>query len=124
MHQTDARALTTVVTVVHGREDHISHPDEEDLIWYGDLRWDHANGKTPSCKEFDWLIDHLVDRPGRKQRLDCHGATTNLKRVKRQSRHFRQSRVTCMDPELAIAHSKVREEENTGSRVVFDTEKL
>jgi hypothetical protein len=32
MHEADARALTAVVTVVHGQEDHISHPDEEDLI--------------------------------------------------------------------------------------------
>jgi hypothetical protein len=94
MHQADARALTTVVTVVHGQEDHISHPDEEDLIWYGhgDLRWHHANGET--CEEFDWLIDHLVDRPGRKERLetlDCHGATT--KRVEKAIAAF--SAVTC-----------------------------
>jgi hypothetical protein len=103
MHQTDARALTTVVTVVHGREDHISHPDEEDLIWYGDLRWDHANGKTPSCKEFDWLIDHLVDRPGsRRERLDCHGATTKFEKSQKAIAAF--SAVTCdvNGPELAI----------------------
>jgi hypothetical protein len=53
-------ALRTVV--VHGEEICISRPDDEHLIWYGDLRWNHANGKTPSCEEFDWLIDYLVYR--------------------------------------------------------------
>jgi hypothetical protein len=53
-------ALRTVV--VHGEEICISQPDDEYLIWYGDLRWNHASGETPSCEEFDWLIDYLVFR--------------------------------------------------------------
>jgi hypothetical protein len=60
-NQADARtALRTVV--VYGGENHLLHPDREILIWNGDLRWQHANGKTPCCEEFDWLIDYLVDR--------------------------------------------------------------
>jgi hypothetical protein len=59
--QADARtALRTMV--VYGLGDHLSHPDKDGLIWYCDLRWHHADGKTPSCEEYDWLIDYLVDR--------------------------------------------------------------
>jgi hypothetical protein len=59
--QANARtALRTVV--VHGLDICISRPDDEELIWCGDLRWHHANGRTPSCEEFDWLVDYLVDR--------------------------------------------------------------
>jgi hypothetical protein len=59
--QANARvAMRTMV--VYGWENLLSHPNEEGLIWYGDLRWHHANGKTPSYEEFDWLIDYLVDR--------------------------------------------------------------
>ncbi|KAJ8585609.1 hypothetical protein M405DRAFT_401299 [Rhizopogon salebrosus TDB-379] len=61
MLQANARtALRTVI--VHGREFCVSRPEEEYLIWEGDLRWHHADGHTPSCEEFDWLIDYLVDR--------------------------------------------------------------
>ncbi|KAJ8582153.1 hypothetical protein M405DRAFT_937920 [Rhizopogon salebrosus TDB-379] len=59
--QANARAALRTV-VVYGWETCLSHPNEEELIWYGDLRWHHANGKTPSYEEFDWLIDYLVDR--------------------------------------------------------------
>jgi hypothetical protein len=59
--QANARvALRTVV--VYGWEMYLSHPNKDELIWYGDLRWHHANGKTPSYEEFDWLIDYLADR--------------------------------------------------------------
>jgi hypothetical protein len=59
--QADARTpLRTMV--VYGLGDHLSHPDKDDLIWCCDLRWHHADGKTPSCEEYDWLIDYLVGR--------------------------------------------------------------
>ncbi|OJA11725.1 hypothetical protein AZE42_11467 [Rhizopogon vesiculosus] len=56
----DARtALRTMV--VHGLSSgRLCLPDDERLIWRGDLRWRHGNGSTPSCDEFDWLIDYLV----------------------------------------------------------------
>jgi hypothetical protein len=58
-----ANARTALRTaVVHGEEILIPRPDDEHLIWYGDLRWNHANGHTPSYEEFDWLIDYLVDQ--------------------------------------------------------------
>jgi hypothetical protein len=59
--QANARAALRTV-VVYGWEDYLVHPNKEELIWDGDLRWHHANGKTPSYEEFDWLIDYLVDR--------------------------------------------------------------
>ncbi|KAJ8589255.1 hypothetical protein M405DRAFT_215604, partial [Rhizopogon salebrosus TDB-379] len=60
LHANARTALRTVL--VHGWGIYISQPDDEHLIWYGDLRWHHANGHTPSCEEFDWLIDSLVDQ--------------------------------------------------------------
>ena len=57
----DARtALRTMV--VHGQRGHFSRPDDEKLIWDGDLQWCHKDGRTPCCEEFDWLVDYLVDR--------------------------------------------------------------
>jgi hypothetical protein len=58
--QANARAALRTV-VVYGWQCLLS-PDHDRLIWYSDLRWHHANGKTPSYEEFDWLIDYLVDR--------------------------------------------------------------
>ncbi|KAG1740525.1 uncharacterized protein EDB91DRAFT_1132968 [Suillus paluster] len=59
-HKADVRtALRTMV--VHGLFDRLSLPDNEKLIWQGDLRWRHSNGLVPGCEEFDWLIDYLVD---------------------------------------------------------------
>lgn len=64
-HQADARtALRTMV--VHGRSDWFSLPDDERLIWFGDLRWCHSDGRIPSCGEFDWLIGYLAGEAGHK----------------------------------------------------------
>jgi hypothetical protein len=57
-HRADVRtALRTMV--VHGRGEHLSRPDDEELIWYGNLRWWHNEGLAPSCAEFDWLVDYV-----------------------------------------------------------------
>lgn len=58
-HKADARtALRTML--VYGMSSHLSLPDEEKLIWEGDLRWRKNNGDTPQYEEFDWLIDYLA----------------------------------------------------------------
>ncbi|KAG1728346.1 hypothetical protein EDB19DRAFT_166101 [Suillus lakei] len=68
----DARtALRTMV--VHGYSHKFSSPDDEDLIWYGDLRWCHSDGLMPSCEEFDWLIDYVVDEAGHKRDDETEG---------------------------------------------------
>ncbi|KAG0699433.1 hypothetical protein DFH29DRAFT_1081304 [Suillus ampliporus] len=62
-HKADARtALRTMV--VHGMEYQLSLPDDELVIWYGDLQWRHNDGQEPGCDEFDWLIDYLEDEAG------------------------------------------------------------
>jgi hypothetical protein len=45
--------------VIYGRRFCLSLPDDEHLIWNGDLRWSHSDGLAPSCKDFDWLVDYL-----------------------------------------------------------------
>jgi hypothetical protein len=58
-HKADARtALRTMV--VHGRGEHLSRPDDEKLIWYGDWRWWRNEELAPSCAEFDWLVDYVM----------------------------------------------------------------
>ena len=58
-HMANARtALRTII--VHGRRGYLSRPDDEKVIWDGDLRWRHRDGTTPSYEEFDWLIDYLA----------------------------------------------------------------
>ncbi|OJA16564.1 hypothetical protein AZE42_03846 [Rhizopogon vesiculosus] len=62
-HKADVRtALRTMV--VYGRSHRLSFPDDESLIWHGDLQWRHCNGVSPSCAEFDWLVDYLADKVG------------------------------------------------------------
>ncbi|KAG2357894.1 hypothetical protein BDR07DRAFT_317545 [Suillus spraguei] len=51
-------ALRTIV--VHGLDNQLSRPDDEDLIWTGDLQWYDSDGRAPSCQEFDWLVDYLA----------------------------------------------------------------
>ncbi|KAG1893471.1 uncharacterized protein F5891DRAFT_1048608 [Suillus fuscotomentosus] len=59
-HQANARtALRTML--VHGMRDKLSRPDDEHLIWYGDLRWRHSDEREPSCENFNWLVDYLED---------------------------------------------------------------
>jgi hypothetical protein len=64
-YQADARTALRTMTV-HGLSDCFSLPDDEDLIWNGDLRWCLKDGIIPSCEEFDWLIDYLADEAGHK----------------------------------------------------------
>jgi hypothetical protein len=60
-HKADARtALRTMV--VYGYSVVFSLPDDEHLIWRGDLRWRHSDGLMPNCEEFDWLVDYLAEK--------------------------------------------------------------
>ncbi|KAG1838911.1 hypothetical protein DFJ58DRAFT_120860 [Suillus subalutaceus] len=57
-----ANARTALRTMlVHGLSSRLSRPNEEELIWRGDLQWRHSDEREPSCEEFDWLIDYLAD---------------------------------------------------------------
>jgi hypothetical protein len=59
-HGADARtALRTMV--VHGRNHRLSRPDDEELIWYGNLQWWRSDGPPPCWEEFDWLVDYITD---------------------------------------------------------------
>jgi len=49
--------------VVYGKHDRISLPDDEEVIWYGDLQWCNDDGSTPSIEIFDWLVDYFIDTP-------------------------------------------------------------
>jgi hypothetical protein len=50
--------------VVHGLDFHLSLPDDENLIWNGNLCWSHRDGSKPDCEEFDWLVDYLAEEVG------------------------------------------------------------
>ncbi|KAG2102315.1 hypothetical protein BD769DRAFT_1507318 [Suillus cothurnatus] len=59
-HRASARtALRTML--VYGLPSRFSRPDDEELIWRGDLQWRHSDGRELGCEEFDWLIDYLED---------------------------------------------------------------
>ncbi|KAG1838913.1 hypothetical protein DFJ58DRAFT_120881 [Suillus subalutaceus] len=59
-HRASARtALRTML--VYGLDNQLSRPDDEELIWKGDLCWYHGDKHEPRCEEFDWLIDYLAD---------------------------------------------------------------
>ncbi|KAG2103480.1 uncharacterized protein F5147DRAFT_706256 [Suillus discolor] len=59
-HKADARtSLRTLV--VHGDSDLFRLPDDENLILDGDFRWRRSDGLLPSCEDFDWLVDYLVE---------------------------------------------------------------
>ncbi|KAG1720503.1 uncharacterized protein EDB91DRAFT_1177986 [Suillus paluster] len=50
--------------VAHGLYDQLSPPDNEKLIWDGDLRWccsDTQWDSWPGCEEFDWVVDYLAN---------------------------------------------------------------
>ena len=60
-HMADVRtALRTMV--VHGQQNILSRPDDGEVILRGNFQWRHHDGRSPSCEEFDWLVDYLVDR--------------------------------------------------------------
>jgi hypothetical protein len=58
-HRVDARTALRAL-VVHGLPHRLSRPDDEDLIWEGDLRWRRSDGRKPGCEEFDWLVNYLA----------------------------------------------------------------
>ncbi|KAG1737765.1 hypothetical protein EDB19DRAFT_1909538 [Suillus lakei] len=71
-HKADVRtALRTMV--VHSRSDHLSRPDDENLIWHGDLHWRDSDGHVPGCEEFDWLVDYLTGETERDIDDDTKG---------------------------------------------------
>ncbi|KAG1825362.1 hypothetical protein EV424DRAFT_678100 [Suillus variegatus] len=41
------------------RGNKLSRPDDEHLIWYGDLRWRHSDERESSCEKFDWLVHYM-----------------------------------------------------------------
>ncbi|KAG1896950.1 uncharacterized protein F5891DRAFT_561524 [Suillus fuscotomentosus] len=58
-YRADTRtALRTML--VHGQSLGLSRPDDEELIWSGDLCWYHGDGDENSYEEFDWLVDYLA----------------------------------------------------------------
>ncbi|OJA12112.1 hypothetical protein AZE42_06628 [Rhizopogon vesiculosus] len=58
-YKADARtALRTMV--VYGMESRLSLPDDEELIWEGNLEWYRNDRLTPQIEEFDWLVDYLA----------------------------------------------------------------
>ena len=97
-HIADARtALRTMV--VYGMSSRLSLPDEEKLIWEGNLEWWKDNGDTPQCEEFDWLIDHLVANVDDETQGDAllalsamHGLGSFAKRPS-----YIQALINCMD---------------------------
>lgn len=65
-HRATARtALRTMV--VYALDYHLSLPDNEKLIWNGNLCWSHGDGREPDCEEFDWLVDYLADEVGHEK---------------------------------------------------------
>jgi hypothetical protein len=66
-HKANARtALRTMV--VHGKKDCLSLPDDEDVVWNGDLQWwRHNDQHAPGCEEFDWLIGYLNEEEADNQ---------------------------------------------------------
>lgn len=57
----DARtALRTMV--VHGQSSCLSRPNDEKVIWDGDLQWRHNDGRKPVPEDYDWLVDYLADQ--------------------------------------------------------------
>ncbi|KAG2148859.1 hypothetical protein DEU56DRAFT_782538 [Suillus clintonianus] len=59
-YQASARTALRAM-VVHGMDHHLSRPNNENLIWKGDLCWSHIKGDKPDCQDFDWLVDYLAD---------------------------------------------------------------
>ncbi|OAX31970.1 hypothetical protein K503DRAFT_29461 [Rhizopogon vinicolor AM-OR11-026] len=102
-HKADARtALRTML--VHGLRYRLSFPDNEKLIWDGDLRWQQNNGLTPCSVDFDWLIDYLLDKVNHSNDYEAegdallalsamHGLGSSAKRSS-----YVDTLVRCMDP--------------------------
>lgn len=64
-YRADARTALRTMTV-HGLTFCFSLPDDENLIWIGNLWWRGRDGLIPSCEEFGWLIDYVADEAGHK----------------------------------------------------------
>ncbi|OAX32359.1 hypothetical protein K503DRAFT_618456 [Rhizopogon vinicolor AM-OR11-026] len=114
-HITDVRTALRMM-VVHGLTDRLSLPDDEELIWFGDLLWRHSDGRTPSCEEFDWLIEFLVDTLGGGRYPDTAGdALLALSAMRGLGSSTRRRRyvdmiIRCMDPDKPrrLRHTALR----------------
>ncbi|KAG1883381.1 hypothetical protein F4604DRAFT_287082 [Suillus subluteus] len=100
-HRASARtALRTMV--VHGLDFHLSLPDNEILIWNGNLCWSHSDGRKPDCKEFDWLVDYLANEVGHDKADETGDALLALSAMRglgspaKQSSYIK-SLICCMD---------------------------
>lgn len=62
MHKANNARTVLRTMMVYGRSKGFSLPDDENLIWYGDLRWRHSDGLAPSWEQYDWLVDYLVEK--------------------------------------------------------------
>ncbi|KAG1737788.1 hypothetical protein EDB19DRAFT_1716631 [Suillus lakei] len=112
-----AHARTAMrIMVVHGQHFQFSLPDDEDLIWDGDMRWRDSDGLMPSCEEFDWLIDYLteeVDTAADDETVGdtllalsaMHGLGSSVKR-----RSYITALIHCMGPTLPprVRHAALR----------------
>ncbi|KAG2097965.1 uncharacterized protein F5147DRAFT_714541 [Suillus discolor] len=102
-HKADARtSLRTLI--VHGDSYFFGLPDEESLIWDDDFRWRRSDGLLPSCEDFDWLVDYLVEEANTTADNETVGdallalsAMPNLRSsTKRHS--YITALIRCMDP--------------------------
>jgi hypothetical protein len=59
-HRSSVRTAVRTM-VVYGQQMQLARPDDESLIWAGDLRWHYSDKHEPSCEEFDWLVDYLAN---------------------------------------------------------------
>ncbi|OJA21309.1 hypothetical protein AZE42_11109 [Rhizopogon vesiculosus] len=109
----DARtALRTMV--VYGMESRLSHPDDEQLIWEGNLEW-YRDGLAPQSEEFNWLVDYLAvkvnDNKDDETKGDAllalsamHGLGNSAKQLS-----YIQSLIHCMDTRSPrVRHAAVR----------------
>ncbi|OJA08601.1 hypothetical protein AZE42_07130 [Rhizopogon vesiculosus] len=127
-HKADARtALRTML--VHGLRYRLSFPDNEKVIWDGDLRWRHSNGLSPSNEVFDWLIDYLVDRVDHSSDYETegdallvlsamHGLGSSAKR-----RSYVNTLIRCMAPAkpFRVRHAAFRAVANAGEELASIT---
>jgi hypothetical protein len=106
-------ALRTMV--VHGRGEHLSRPDDEKLIWYGDWRWWRNEELAPSCAEFDWLVDYVMFQVDDETKGDALLALSAIPDLGSSAK--RDSYVTTLIHCMGHEHPRIR---YTALRVVLD----
>ncbi|KAG1717655.1 hypothetical protein EDB19DRAFT_1810709 [Suillus lakei] len=114
-HKADARtALRTMI--VYGDSRWFSLPDDENLIWHGDLRWCHNDGLMPSFEEFDWLIDYVADEAGNRGDDETEGDALLVLSAMRglgsptKRRSYIMALIRCMGPSRPqrVRHAALR----------------